>query len=66
MTTYAVIYEPADDGTVSAYLPDLPGVVASGVDRAEVDRRIREAVELYREHTGALPEPRVEVGTVAA
>lgn len=38
MTRYVVLYEQADDGGWGAYLPDLPGVVAGGETREEVER----------------------------
>ena len=44
--TYTVIYEK---GATSwgAYVPDLPGVIAVGNTRVEVERLIREAVEFH-------------------
>jgi predicted RNase H-like HicB family nuclease len=42
---YTVIYEETPTG-YSAYLPDLPGCVAAGATRAEVERLIRSAVEM--------------------
>jgi predicted RNase H-like HicB family nuclease len=42
---YTVIYEVTPTG-FSAYLPDLPGCVAAGTTRAEVERLIRSAVEM--------------------
>lgn len=64
---YAVVYEKTP-GSYSAYVPDLPGCVATGVSREEVERRIREAIalhlaELRREHQ-ALPEPSAWIGLV--
>jgi predicted RNase H-like HicB family nuclease len=32
----------------AAYVPDLPGVIATGKTREEVERRIREGIEIYR------------------
>jgi predicted RNase H-like HicB family nuclease len=44
-----------------AYVPDLPGCVAAGESRAEVEGLIREAIELHieglREGGNPLPEP---------
>jgi predicted RNase H-like HicB family nuclease len=31
----------------AAYVPDLPGVIATGKTREEVERRIREGIEIY-------------------
>ncbi len=33
MTNYGVVFEPADDGSWSAYSIDIPGVFAIGADR---------------------------------
>jgi predicted RNase H-like HicB family nuclease len=45
----------------SAYLPDLPGCIATGKTVEEVKRRMREAVELHlrgmREDGLQIPEP---------
>src|SRR5689334_7166001 len=41
---YTVINEPADDGTFSVYVPDLPGCVSTGRTRAEAIDSIREAI----------------------
>jgi predicted RNase H-like HicB family nuclease len=48
MTTYAVIYERTERNW-GAYVPDLPGCVATGRTRADVERRIRSAIELHLE-----------------
>ena len=45
---YAVVYEQAPHNW-AAYVPDLPGCVATGGTRAEVQRRIREAIGLHLE-----------------
>jgi predicted RNase H-like HicB family nuclease len=70
MSEYVVIYEQADDGGWGAYLPDLPGVVALGVSRAEVADRIQEALSAYAEDLQdrgeSLPAPHHAAGTVAA
>ncbi len=44
---YLVVIEPADDGSFSAFVPDLPGCVACGDTRDEVELLIREAVSLH-------------------
>jgi predicted RNase H-like HicB family nuclease len=43
---YAVIIEMAEKG-FGAYIPDLPGCVALGQTRTEVERLIKEAVALH-------------------
>jgi predicted RNase H-like HicB family nuclease len=45
---YVVVYEQTTEGW-SAYLPDLPGCVAAGDTREEVEQLIREAVALHVE-----------------
>jgi predicted RNase H-like HicB family nuclease len=58
--TYAVIIEPAGSN-FSAYVPDLPGCVATGRSIEEVQREIREAIEFHVEGLRrlglAVPEP---------
>lgn len=46
MHTYAVVVEQTETG-FSAYSPDLPGCVATGATRAEVEAAMREAVEFH-------------------
>ena len=45
---YAVVLEKAG-ANYSAYVPDLPGCVATGRTLAVVEKRIREAVTLHIE-----------------
>lgn len=49
MTTYAVIYEPAADGSWSARAADLP-VYAVGDSREEAEREIRSAIAVHLDH----------------
>ena len=64
---YAVIYERSTSGW-SAWLPDLPGCVAAGESREQVEQLIREAtvahIESLREHGEPVPEPSSTVGAV--
>jgi len=57
---YAVIYEKSDTG-YSAYVPDLPGCVATGSTRREVEKLIRGAIEMHlegmREDGDPIPPP---------
>ena len=46
MSRYLVIIEPTATG-YSAYSPDLPGCVATGPSRPEVEREMREAIEFH-------------------
>lgn len=61
---YAVVIERAE-GNYSAYVPDLPGCVATGVTVAEVEAEIREAivfhVEGLREDGLLVPAPSSQV-----
>jgi predicted RNase H-like HicB family nuclease len=52
-TSCLVIYERPDDGTVSAYAPELqPGaVISTGRDYEEARRMIAEAIALHLEET---------------
>jgi predicted RNase H-like HicB family nuclease len=49
MSDYVVIYETAEDGTVSAYVPELPTILVSGRDRNEAREAVLEGIRLYRE-----------------
>ncbi len=68
---YAVVIERAE-GNFSAYVPDLPGCIATGTTVAEVEAEIREAIEFHlegiREDGLPIPPPssRVEYVEVAA
>jgi predicted RNase H-like HicB family nuclease len=57
---YAVVIEKAP-GNFSAYVPDLPGCVATGQTVEEVEREIREAIEFHleglRDAGEPIPEP---------
>ena len=61
---YAVVIERAESN-YSAYVLDLPGCVATGRSMAEVERRIRSAIEMHlegiREDGQPIPEPRTAV-----
>lgn len=68
---YAVVIESAG-GNYSAYVPDLPGCVATGATIKEAESQIREAIEFHLEGLRAdnLPIPpaasRVDYVEVAA
>jgi predicted RNase H-like HicB family nuclease len=57
---YAVVIEKAE-GNYSAYVPDLPGCVATGTTIEEVREEIREAIVFHidglREDGIPIPEP---------
>jgi predicted RNase H-like HicB family nuclease len=60
MMRYAVVIEKAK-ANYSAYVPDLPGCVATGGTRDEVEQRLRQAIQLHlkglREDGIPIPEP---------
>lgn len=68
---YAIVIESAGDN-YSAYVPDLPGCVATGSTVEEAEREIREAIAFHLEGLRAddLPIPpassRVDYVDVAA
>jgi predicted RNase H-like HicB family nuclease len=68
---YAVVIEKAG-ANYSAYVPDLPGCVATGSTVAETEASIREAIKLHlsgmREDGTPIPPPssKVEYVEIAA
>lgn len=68
---YAIVIEKASNN-YSAYVPDLPGCVATGSTVAEAEQAIREAIEFHleglRKDGNPIPPPssRVEYVEVAA
>ena len=68
--SYAYVIERAEDGSYWAYLPDLPGCATTADSPEQVERQLREAVELYLSyfHDRGLPPPppQARVGTLTA
>jgi predicted RNase H-like HicB family nuclease len=68
---YAIVIEAAESN-YSAYVPDLPGCVATGGSLEETEQAIREAIEFHLEGLRAdnlpIPKPssRVDYVEVAA
>ena len=68
---YAIVIEKAEKN-YAAYVPDLPGCVATGATIEETEKLIREAIELHVEGLRAdglsVPEPssKVEYVDIAA
>jgi predicted RNase H-like HicB family nuclease len=64
---YTVIYEPGEQNW-SAYVPDLPGCIATAKTRNALERQIREAITFHikglRLHGDAVPEPTIEAAKV--
>jgi predicted RNase H-like HicB family nuclease len=58
---YAVVYEKSA-ANYSAYVPDLPGCVATGTTRRDVEKRIRQAIALHveelRREKQSVPKPK--------
>ena len=67
---YLVVIEKGNDGSYSAYLPDLPGCVACGDTEDEVRQLIEQAValhlELLREQGEPVPPPTAKSHLVTA
>lgn len=68
MTDYVVLYQQGEGGGWGTYLPDLPGVVAVGQTRKEVEQLIQEAVAAHLEFEAerglTLPDPAHHAGVI--
>ncbi len=57
---YAIVIEKAG-GNYSAYVPDLPGCVATGASKEEIETQMQEAIAFHleglREDGAAIPAP---------
>ena len=64
---YAIVIEESPRN-YAAYVPDLPGCVATGASREEVVREISDAIRFHlessREHHEPVPEPRCTTAVV--
>ena len=58
---YLIVIEGNDDAGFSAYAPDLPGCVATGATRADVEREMGDAIAFHleglQEAGEEIPEP---------
>jgi predicted RNase H-like HicB family nuclease len=67
---YVYIIEKADDGSFSAYVPDLPGCTTCADTVDEIRQSIKDAVDSYldslRDHNEPIPTPSSVVETVEA
>ena len=65
--SYLIVIEKTAKN-LSAFSPDLPGCVATGANRAEVEARMAEAIRMHldglREDGLPIPEPSSEVAFV--
>lgn len=68
MKKYAVVIETGPT-SYGAYVPDLPGCIAVGKTRAEVEKLIAEAIGLHIEslieHGDPVPEPNSSIEYIA-
>ncbi len=64
MRKYAIVIERGEQN-LSAYVPDLPGCITTGRTVEEIERNIREAIELHlqglRQDGEPIPEPHTAV-----
>lgn len=64
---YAIVIEKAENN-FAAYVPDLPGCVATGETVEETEQQIREAIEFHirgmREDGLPIPDPSSQVDYV--
>ena len=64
MRKHAIVIERGEHN-LSAYVPDLPGCITTGRSVEEIERNIREAIELHleglREDGEPIPEPHTAV-----
>ena len=67
MKRYAIVIERGPNN-LSAYVPDLPGCVTTGTTVEEIERNIREAIELHLEGMledgDPIPEPTTSVSYI--
>jgi predicted RNase H-like HicB family nuclease len=65
---YVVVYEKSATGW-AAYVPDLPGVITTGRNKAEVRALIKEAIAFHlegmREDRLPIPEPSAEAEVIS-
>ena len=65
MKKYAIVIEKVPGSNYSAYVPDLPGCVATAGTLAEIKLLIQEGIEFHLEGLRAggdpIPEPTTEV-----
>jgi predicted RNase H-like HicB family nuclease len=58
---YLVVFEQADDGSTSAFVPDLPGCVTCGETPDEAKSMIQVTIRLHldslRSHGEPIPKP---------
>jgi predicted RNase H-like HicB family nuclease len=65
MSRYLIVIEEAGTG-YSGYSPDLPGFIATGASKAEIEREMREAIDFHIEGLRLAGEPVPEPRSQAA
>jgi predicted RNase H-like HicB family nuclease len=65
MSRYLIVIEPTSTG-YSAYSPDLPGCVATGHTRDDVEREMHDAIEFHVEGLRLAGEPVPEPSSQAS
>jgi len=67
--SYKVVFEPAEEGGYTAYVPSLPGCISEGDTYREVQKNIKEAIEgwieVSRKFGDEIPRSDVIIDTVA-
>jgi predicted RNase H-like HicB family nuclease len=67
MNKYLVIFEETTTG-FNAYVPDLPGCIATGETREETEKNIYEAIQFHleglKEENMVIPLNKSEAGTI--
>jgi predicted RNase H-like HicB family nuclease len=67
---YVYVIEQAEDGSYSAFVPDLPGCTTCGVTADEVRLNIKDAVDTYieslRDHNEPVPQSKSVADVVEA
>lgn len=65
---YKVVFEPAEEGGYTAYVPSLPGCVSEGDTYKEAQKNIKEAIEgwieVSREFGDVIPQSDVIIDTI--
>ena len=65
MARYVIIVEPGEHN-YSAYVPDVPGVAATGATVGEVTDSLRDALEFHLEGLQLAGEPLPEPSVIAS
>ena len=67
--SYKVVFEPAEEGGYTAYVPSLPGCISEGETYEEAIKNIKEAIkgwiEVSRKFGDEIPPSDVIIDTVA-